>query len=126
MPKNLRRYISIFIILQMLLVVKNAHADLKTLINIGKSQERMAKALKEETKNYNKVKEAILEEELEEGISSEKIKKKCGEPIIDIFDNKRNVYKWLYMPETSTHFEGEKIYLYVDEEGVLVGWQLVE
>jgi hypothetical protein len=109
-----------------LLAAQKAHADLRTLINLGKNQERIAKELKKETKNYDKLKEAILEEKLEEGISSEKIEKKYGEPIIDIFDKKRNVYKWLYMPATSTHFKGEKLYLYIDEEGTLVGWQLVE
>ncbi|MBN1872474.1 MAG: hypothetical protein JW800_07880 [Candidatus Omnitrophica bacterium] len=124
MPRLTFRFATIAV--TFLLIAQNAHADLKTLMEIGKNQEIMAKALKDETKNYNRVKEAILGEKLKEGISSAEIKKRYGEPIIDIFDEKRNVYKWLYMPETSTHFEGEKIYLYVDEEGVLVGWQLIE
>lgn len=116
----------IFVVLIILLLTTFAYADLKTLIELGKSQTAIAKALKEETKNYNKIKKAIIQEELEEGIEAEKIRKKYGEPIIDIFDKKKNAYKWLYMPATSTHFEGEKLYLFVDKEDKLVGWQLVE
>ena len=86
----------------------------------------MAKALKKETKNYNKVKKAIISEKLEEGMSAEKIKKKYGEPVIDIYDEKKSANKWLYMPATSSHFEGEKLYLFIDEENTLVGWRLIE
>ena len=44
----------------------------------------------------------------------------------NLFDEKRNAYKWLYMPAASSHFEGEKLYLFVDKEGTLVGWKLIE
>ena len=103
-----------------------ACADLKTLIEVGKSQATIGKALKNETRNYNRVKEAIASEKLKEGMPAEKLRKKYGEPVIDIFDKKKSAYKWLYMPATSTHFEGEKIYLFIDEEGELVGWQVLE
>jgi hypothetical protein len=94
-------------------------------MELGSSQARIAKALKKETKNYNKVKKAIISGKLEEGTPGDKIKRKYGEPIIDIYDEKRAANKWLYMPATSTHFEGEKLYLFVGAEGKLVGWQLV-
>lgn len=102
-----------------------AYADLRTLMEVGKSQETIAKALKEETKNYNKVKKAIISGELKEGMPAEKVRKNYGEPVIEIYDEKKNADKWLYIPATSTHFEGEKLYLFVDREGKLVGWQLV-
>ncbi len=104
-----------------------AHADLKTLMRLGKEQGKIAKALKEETRNYSNVKKAIDSGKLEEGMAADKIRKKYGEPIFDnLFDEKRNAYKWLYMPATSSHFEGEKLYLFVDKEGTLVGWKLTE
>ncbi len=104
-----------------------AHGDLRTLIRLGKSQADMSKASKKETRNYNRVKDAITASKLKEGMSADKIRKKYGEPIFDnIYDKKRNAYKWLYMPATSTHFGGEKVYLFVGEDGKLVGWKLVE
>lgn len=103
-----------------------AHAGLKELMEVGRNQAAIGKALKKETKNYNKVKKAIISEKLKEGILADKIRKRYGEPIIGIFDEKKNAYKWLYMPATSTHFKGEKIYLFIDEEDKLVGWRLIE
>lgn len=122
----LRQKVRIMIVvLAILLLATWAYADLKTLMEVGKSQTAIAKALKKETKNYNKVKKAIIQGQLEEGMLAEKIRKKYGEPVIDIYDKKKDADKWLYMPATSTHFEGEKIYLFVDKEGKLVGWKLV-
>ncbi|MEA3305701.1 MAG: hypothetical protein U9R52_02690 [Candidatus Omnitrophota bacterium] len=103
-----------------------AYADLKTLMKVGKNQAAIAKALKKETKNYNSAKDAIVSGKLEEGMPADKIRKKCGEPIIEIYDKKKNAYKWLYMPAASSHFEGEKLYLFIDKEDELVGWKLVE
>ena len=120
------RAITLYIITAALLFTTCAYAGLKELMEVGRNQDRMAKALKKETKNYNKVKKAIISEKLEEGMSAEKIKKKYGEPVIDIYDEKKSANKWLYMPATSSHFEGEKLYLFIDEENTLVGWRLIE
>jgi hypothetical protein len=120
-----QKAITLLILVIILLLTTNAYADLKKLMELGSSQARIAKALKKETKNYNKVKKAIISGKLEEGTPGDKIKRKYGEPIIDIYDEKRAANKWLYMPATSTHFEGEKLYLFVGAEGKLVGWQLV-
>ena len=123
------RKIAIIICVAVLIlgVAACAHADLKTLMKLGQSQAAMAKVSKKETRNYNNVKEAIASGKLEEDMSAGKIRRKYGEPIFDnIYDKKRNAYKWLYMPAASTHFKGEKLYLFVDEEGKLVGWKVVE
>lgn len=120
------RAITLLIIMPILLLGTYAYADLKTLMEIGKSQAAIAKSLKKETKNYKRVKKAIISGKLEEGMLADKIRKRYGEPIIDMYDKKRDAYKWLYMPATSTHFEGEKLYLFIDEEGKLVGWKLLD
>jgi hypothetical protein len=112
--------------MSVLILGTQAHADLKKLMEVGHNQAEIAKALKKETRNYKRVKKAIIADKLEEGMPADKIKKKYGKPIIDIYDKKKNAYKWLYMPATSTHFEGEKLYLYVDQEDKLVGWKLLE
>ncbi len=123
----MRKYITIILCAAVLMPLAGrcAHADLKTLMRVGKSQAEIAKALKKETKNYNRVKKAIGKGKLKEGMPADKILKRYGAPIIDIYDEKRNAYKWLYMPATSTHFEGEKLYLFIDEEDNLVGWKLL-
>ena len=125
---NMRRFLAIagILIFAACCVCNYAHADLKTLMRIGKNQKEMAKALKNETANYNSVKEAILKEKLQEGMDGDQVRSKYGDPVIDIFDKRRNVNKWLYMPQTSSHFEGEKLYLYIDEGNKLVGWQIIE
>ncbi len=102
-----------------------AYAGLKELMEVGRNQAAIAKALKKETKNYNKVKKAIISGKLIEGMTADKIRKRYGEPIIEIYDKKKDAYKWLYMPATSSHFEGEKLYLFIDKEDKLVGWKLV-
>lgn len=114
------------VLLITLLLGTPAHGDLKALMKLGKSQAEISKSLQEESKNYKRVKDAIISEELKEGMPAAGIREKYGEPIIDVFDNKKNAYKWLYMPATSTHFKGEKLYLFVSEEGKLVGWKLIE
>ena len=103
-----------------------AYANLKTLMEVGKNQAAIARALKKETKNYNRAKDAVVSGKLEEGMPAGKIRKKCGEPIIEVYDKKKDAYKWLYMPAASSHFEGEKLYLFIDKEDKLVGWKLVE
>lgn len=120
------RVMILFIVMSILFLETNVYANLKKLMEVGKSQADIAKALKKETKNYNRVKKAIISEKLKEGMLAKEIRKKYGEPIIDIYDEKKNAYKWLYMPATSTHFEGEKLYLFIDKEDKLVGWRMVE
>jgi len=116
----------LFIIILILFRGPDTYADLKTLMEIGKSQADIAKSLGEETKNYNRIKEAIIAKEFKEGMLADTIRKKYGEPIIEVFDKKKNAYKWLYMPAASSHFKGEKLYLLVDKDGKLVGWEFIE
>ncbi len=101
-------------------------ADLKTLMEIGASQVDIAKSLQQETKNYNEVKKAINSGAIKEGLAAETIRKKYGEPILETYDKKRDATKWLYMPASSNHFKGEKLYLYLDKENKVKSWELVE
>ncbi len=100
-------------------------ADLKTLMEIGASQADIAKTLQQETKIYNGVKSAMDAGTIKKGMAADTIRKKYGEPIISIHDKKRDADKWLYMPAESTHFKGEKIFLYFDKENKLIEWEKV-
>jgi len=101
-------------------------ADLKTLMEIGASQADIAKTLREETNTYNAIKSAIASSAIKTGMTADSIRKKYGEPIIATYDKKRDATRWLYMPATSSHFKGEKAYLYFDKENKLTGCEVVE
>ncbi len=100
-------------------------ADLKTLMEIGASQADIAKTLREETIIYDSVKSGIDSGAIKNGIAADTVRKKYGEPVIRVHDKKRNADKWLYMPAASTHFKGEKIFLYFDRENKLMEWEKV-
>lgn len=104
----------------------NQAADIKQLMEIGASQSKIAKSMQQETKNYNAVKNAINAGVIKDGMASDLIRKKYGVPIIDIYDKKQNLKKWLYMPASSSHFKGEKLYLYIDSDNNVNGWEIVE
>lgn len=101
-------------------------ADLKTLMEIGASQADIAKTLQQETKVYNSIKKAIAAGALKAGVAADSIRKKYGGPVVEIYDKKHDANKWLYMPATSSHFKGEKAYLYFDKENKLKEWEQVE
>lgn len=101
-------------------------ADLKTLMEIGASQADIAKTLQRQTSIYNGIKSAIASGALKVGAAAETIRQKYGEPVIDVYDKKRDSNKWLYMPAESSHFKGEKIYLYFDKQNKLTEWEAVE
>lgn len=101
-------------------------ADLKRLMEVGASQADIAKTLQQETKTYNGVKGAIDSGAIKKGMAADKVRKKYGEPVINVYDKKRDADKWLYMPAESTHFKGEKIYLYFDKENKLMEWEKIE
>jgi len=122
-----RAFIFVLTVALLLFLPAAVYAGLKTLMKLGNNQSAIARHLKKETIRYNKVKEAILKGRLEEGMPADNIRGNYGDPIIEsIYDEKRNAYRWLYMPASSSHFEGEKLYLFIDKENLLVGWRLIE
>lgn len=123
----MRKYKILFVMIAISLLgfIAAYSADLKTLMEIGASQADIAKTLQQETKNYNGVKNAIASGAIKEGMASDIVRRKYGEPIIETYDKKCDLTKWLYMPASSSHFGGEKLYLYVDKENKVKGWELV-
>ena len=55
---------------------------LKALIELSKARAAMIKELEGDTKNYDKVKNAVSRNALDKGESCEKIRKTYGEPVI--------------------------------------------
>lgn len=121
------RLIILIVSILVLLTQTYAYAvDLKTLMEMGQNQADIAKTLQQETNTYNGIKSAITSGAVKTGMTAENIRRKYGEPIIETYDRKRDANRWLYMPATSSHFKGEKAYLYFDKENKLTGWEVVE
>ncbi|MFH0839861.1 MAG: hypothetical protein V1883_02455 [Candidatus Omnitrophota bacterium] len=101
-------------------------ADMKKLMEVGASQAEIAKVLRQETKSYEAVKKAINSGRIREGMTADIIRKKYGGPIIETYDKKNDITKWLYMPASSDHFKGEKLYIHIDSDNKVKGWKLIE
>ncbi len=101
-------------------------ADIKTLMEIGASQAEIAKSLQRETKSYDAIKKAINSGDIKEGMAANTIRGKYGDPVIEASDKDRDLAKWLYMPASSGHFSGEKLYIYMDSDNKVKDWKIVE
>jgi len=96
-------------------------SSLKTLIELGKSDKIKQKALEEETKSFLKLKEAIEEGLLKEGLSKKEVLKLYGEPVITL--SRDEIEKWVYKKGQESWFGGEKIYLFFGKDSKLRGWE---
>lgn len=126
MPRQSLTVLSIAIAATLFFTSYSDGADLKTLMEIGASQADIAKTLQQQSKIYEGVKSAIDSGAIKKGMSADTVRKKYGEPVIDVYDKKLDSNKWLYMPAESSHFSGEKIYLYFDKEKNLTDWKKIE
>lgn len=92
-----------------------AGGGLGALIEVGKNQAAMQKALDKETKAYEAVKKGMEKGKIKKGDSGDLIRKRYGEPVIALSD-KIYAEKWLYKPGWASHFDGIKIYLFFDSD----------
>ena len=95
----------------------------EALIKVGKSQAEMMKVAGEETKSYEKIRNAIHNGRLEKEETAQDIVKRYGEPVVIIPARKGNLERWVYKPAEVTFFSGQKIYLFFNENMQLVSWQ---
>jgi hypothetical protein len=95
-------------------------------MKLGKSMDKSAKQLKEETKIYDRARRAAAEGDLKKGESASRVKKTIGEPVVVLFDERTNVTKWVYKPGNATFFDHKKVYLSFDENEELAEWKIVD
>ncbi|MGB2631085.1 MAG: hypothetical protein WBD24_02275 [Candidatus Omnitrophota bacterium] len=105
--------------------VKSKHG-VRALIKLGKSQASMAKEVERQTRNYNKVLEAINDGDLKKGQTASSVQKAVGEPVIILSREGQEVVKWVYKPGNVTFFEDEKVYLMFDKNDELVDWKVLQ
>ncbi|MFQ5952174.1 MAG: hypothetical protein ACE5JK_02055 [Candidatus Omnitrophota bacterium] len=105
--------------------VKSKHG-VKALIQLSKSQASMVKAAEKETRNYNKVKQAIAGGTLEKGKTAASVRKTIGEPVIILSREGETLTKWIYKPGYVTVFSDKKVYLIFNEDDELIDWKDLE
>jgi len=98
-----------------------AAGQLRKLKGIADDMKSMDRVSDTETRNYDKCKEFITGNKIVAGLLKEDVKRYCGDPVSRVDDGKR----WVYKPSDSSFFEGEKIYLFFDGEGILQDWQQI-
>jgi len=97
---------------------------LKNLLNFARSRKSMVKELRQETKNYQKIKKAVKKGQLEKGMNASLVQKRYGKGVIALSDGK-NGEEWIYKDGNESYFNTEKIYLTFSDEGKLTGWREV-
>jgi len=97
-------------------------SSLKPLIELGKSCKLKEKALKKETENFLRIKEAIERGELKKGLSKKEFLKDYPIPVVVIPED--NQERWVYKRGESSWFSSDKIYLFFNSEHILQDWQI--
>lgn len=95
------------------------YAGLGELRAIAAAQADAQRAYADETKAFNRIKEAIDRGEIKKGQSKEDIKSRYGDPVVNIPECGTGREKWIYKPAKSSFFAGVKAYLYFDKSNNL-------
>jgi hypothetical protein len=96
-----------------------------SLMTFAGDRDAMIREYKKETSKYHKIKQAVSEEHLEVGETTDDISKKYGDPVVVVSESGDDVLRWVYKPGEDSFFKGEKIYLFFDQAGRLMDWQVI-
>ena len=99
---------------------------ISSLMTLSKDRGSMIKELNEETENYDKVKGAFDDGRFKKGQSVDEIKKKYGDPVVEMTEQDGVTVRWVYKPSEAVFFTGPKISLFFDAEGNLIEWELYD
>lgn len=108
---------SAVVILMIMLSAQSRAEGINSLVEVGKSMADINAAQQEETRSFDRVNAAVKSGAIRKGIAKESIRAQYGEPVISNEDAATKREKWVYIPATSSFFEGEKIYLFFDNTG---------
>lgn len=101
-------------------------AGLGQLMDIAKAQADAQKTYAQETKAFERVKDAIDRGDIKKGQSKEEISSRYGDPVVAISEYGTGREKWIYKPAKSSCFSGVKIYLYFGKDDKLNEIKIVE
>jgi len=103
-----------------LLLATGVYADgLRGLIDVSESQKETQKIISEETEAFKNVKKGLEDGAIQSGQSKDAIRERYGEPVVIIEKKENGLERWVYKPGSGTFFDGEKIYLFFDDDGLL-------
>jgi hypothetical protein len=106
---------------------KVAHLDqLLTIKAYSDNKDLQEKFILQQNQNFKKLLAAVKDGTLEPGTTHRVILKEFGAPILSRLTaaDGKDLDVWLYRYATE-YFNSEKVYLYFDQEGKLVKWDLV-
>ncbi len=95
---------------------------LGSLIAFGRTRAEMVRQYNAETKSYNSIKKAVDSGQLREGDAASTVKRRYGDPVITLTDDRDSTTKWIYKPAEASFSSNQKIYLTFDENDKLVEW----
>ena len=101
-------------------------AGLGELMDIARAQKDAQATYTEETRAFERVKEAIDKGAIKKGQSKEEIKNRYGDPVVSIPEYGTGREKWIYKPAKSSFFAGLKAYIYFDKDNNVDETKIVE
>lgn len=93
---------------------------LDTLADQGKHEDLKNKALKEDEARFDKVRRALLNQEIKPGFSKKDITQEYGEPVVVVSEDFGE--SWLYHARAKGFFSAPKVYLYFNKEDRVTHW----
>ncbi len=96
---------------------------LQMLHRLGRDDKLKQRALNRETANFQRLKNYIDSNRIKKGISVKSAIKKFGEPVLSFAEEEGE--RWVYKAADADWIDGEKIYLFFDKKGGLIGWECV-
>ncbi len=98
--------------------------DLGFLKELADDEKEKAKAIESDTRNYEKLKEALAVGKLKPGMPIEEIRDRYGEPVVKT--QEKEGMRLGYKPGPASWFGEQKIYLFFDVQGKLIKFQSAE
>jgi hypothetical protein len=99
---------------------------LGSLMTLSKDRDAMVAEYKNETRNYERVREDLDGGLLSKGMSDKEIIKKYGKAVVVMPESEDGMVRWVYKPGWADHVEGPKAYLFFSPDGSLESCQTSE
>lgn len=104
----------------MVMMSSSVDADgINTLITAGKSMDSARRELSAETAAFERVKSAVYSGAIRKGLSAQSVASQYGEPVVKNEDFSTKRERWVYKPAGSSFFEGARIYIYFNANGLV-------
>lgn len=118
------RFLTGVLILSFLAGCGGATKDIGFLKELADDEKDKAKTIENDTRNYEKLKEALASGKLKPGMPIEEVRNRFGEPVVST--QEKEGMRLGYKPGPASWFGEQKIYLFFDDQGKLLKFQSAE